>query len=96
VLCEPSAENKPNGITGRLNYQEMNHFIRGYGMAIASQRTESGLLPAQLIQQRNELLDALKTLLKQARQDSFELDKSVSDTPAEEKAALVIRKIEKT
>jgi hypothetical protein len=33
VFCEPSESGTPNGITGRLPYEKINEFIRGYGMA---------------------------------------------------------------
>lgn len=34
VFCEPSNNGLSHGITGRLNYENMNHFIFGFGKAM--------------------------------------------------------------
>ena len=46
---------------------------------------------AKLIASAPKLLEALQTLLKEARANSFELHHNLSDTPAEQKAAEVIK-----
>jgi len=34
VFCEPPVNGKSRGITGRLNYENMNYFIFGFGKAM--------------------------------------------------------------
>lgn len=46
---------------------------------------------AKLIASAPQLLEALQTLLKEARANSFELHHNLSDTPAEQKASEVIK-----
>ena len=54
--------------------------------------TEEAQANAKLIAAAPELLIALQTLLKEARQASFELTHSLSDTPAEIAAQDAINK----
>ncbi len=53
--------------------------------------SEIKLANAKLIAAAPQLLEALQTLLKEARANSFELNYSINDTPAEQKAAEVIK-----
>jgi len=47
---------------------------------------------AKLIAASKDLLEALQILLKEARQNSFKLNKHLLDTPAEQKAQKAINK----
>lgn len=89
---------------GLINYiAEVNHL---YGQEEANANAEliagcfnvtneCGLTPAELLAQRNELLDALKNLLKEARRNSFEVYSNLSDTHFENLAQQAIKNAEK-
>lgn len=52
-----------------------------------------GLLPNELLAQRDELLEALRKLLKSHRQLSAEYEKKIMDTPIEDECYLLIKKV---
>jgi hypothetical protein len=59
---------------------------------ISTQKESESQANAKLISAAPELLKALQALLKEARQTSFELTHSLSDTPAEIAAQEAINK----